>query len=79
VRGAALVHVDLEVGPPPHQRPVAAAWSRWMWVSSSARGRSPSSASSRVGSEDSGPRVDQRLADLPAARSHAADRDASCR
>ena len=35
--------------------PLAPAWSRWMWVSSSARGRSPPSPSSSVGRHEVGP------------------------
>ena len=35
--------------------PLAPAWSRWMWVSSSARGRSSPSASSSVGRHEPGP------------------------
>ena len=49
----ALVHVDLRCGNRFTSEPVAPAWSRWMWVSSIARGSGqPSSSAARL---DAGP------------------------
>ena len=67
VRGAALVHVDLEVGPAATSAPVAAAWSRWIWVSRTARGCSSPIASITVVERGLRPGVDQDPVDLPAA------------
>ena len=73
VRRAALVHVDLEVGPAPHERARSPpAWSRWMWVSSSARGRAAAERlEQRARRDDAGPGIDEHAADLASRRSRA--------